>query len=457
MSSNARRVGPGFTKRRRVLSFTLATTLACGVVAVGGSWSQARRLDGLVEGARARLEAPFVEAPGLDRVQASTAASMLERAMDAGRVDDAIRGSFHYARALEDLQRGDYVLSEGELASAHRFLGESVELVVLSAALSRGRLRFDDAAVEIERALALAPEDPRALLLASDIAIDRHRGAEARGYLARLARLVPESSTVHNRLGVALEEQGDLAGAERELREAARLDGRGQDAYVNLGRVLRRLARHEDARAAFDVAVTRAPHDPRALLGRGLARAATHDVRGAEADFRRSAELAPNDAEPLLALGDLQRDLGAVSEAVTTYRAAIDREDADAASWLKLGNALALLEDYEEAARAFEAALRRAPDLAAAHNGLGASLMHLATPERGAQLASTAVRRADAMRELERAFELDPTDPNPLMNLALLAEREGDLGAARAAWARVLDAAPGSSIALRRLARLGSS
>ncbi|MFN9813596.1 MAG: tetratricopeptide repeat protein [Deltaproteobacteria bacterium] len=433
--------------RKRVLGFAVGTSLLIGTGTVAYAVHGVRETEALIEGAEQRLRAPFVEAPGVDRVQASSAASMLERAIDMGRNDDEVRGTYHYARALEDLQRGDFVLAEGELSSAHQFLGETVDLVVLSAALSRGRLLHEDARREIQHALELEPRNARALLLAADIALDLDRGSEARAYLARLGALVPESSTVHNRLGVALEEEGDLEGAERELREAARLVRQGHDASVNLGRVLRRSGRHVEAREAFDVAVRRAPSDPQALLGRGLARAATADVRGAEQDFRRAAELAPNDAEPLLALGDLQRDLGAVSDAVTTYRAAIDREDADAASSLKLGTAHDLLDDNTRSAPAFEAAIRRSPELAAAHNGFGASLMHLSARE--------PARRPEAVLALERAFELDPTDPNPLMNLALLAEREGAPPAAISAWERVLRVWPDSPIARRRLARLG--
>ncbi|GAB4210873.1 MAG: hypothetical protein OHK0013_32010 [Sandaracinaceae bacterium] len=432
-----------------MLGFAVGTSCVIAAATAGYAVHEVRARDALVEGARTRLEAPFVEAPGVDRVQASTAAAMLEEAIDRGADDDVVRGTYHYARALEDLQRGDYVLAEGELASAHRFLGETVELTVLSAALSRGRMLHEQAQVEVDRALSLDPENERALLLAADIALDLGQGARARDHLVRLSTLVPDSSTVQNRLGVALEELGDLEGAERALRAAARLDGHGHDAFVNLGRVLRRQGRHDEALDAFEIAVTRAPSDADAILGRGLSLAARGEVSGAERDFRRAAELAPNDAEPLLALGDLQRDLGAIADAVATYRQAIEREDADAASWLKLGNGLALLEDYQAAAHAFEAAIRRAPELAAAHNGLGASLMHLAERDPS--------RRPDAVMALERAASLDPTDPNPLMNLALLAERDGTADRARAAWERVLQVWPGSPIALRRLARLPAS
>lgn len=421
-----------------MLAFALGTSALIGGSTVTWAVRREAEAEALIRNARARLDAPFIEAPGVDRVQASSAAALLEHAVDMGHDEESVRGLLHYARALEDLQRGDLVLAEGELSSAHQFLGETPDLVVLSAALSRGRLLTEDAQREITHALELEPDHERGLLLAADIALDLDHGADARGFLEHLASLVPDSSAVHNRLGVALEEEDDLEGAERELRDAARLDRQGHDAYVNLGRVLRRQGRHDDARMAFEIAVERAPTDPDALLGRGLARAATGQVGDAESDFRRAAELAPNDAEPLLALGDLQRDLGAVDDAVATYRQAIDREDADAASWLKLGNALALLEDYVGAEHAFEAALRRSPELAPAQNGLGASLMHQG-------------RNDEAIAALERAFELDASDPNPLMNLALLRERSGDRDAARAAWERVLTVWPSSPIALRRL------
>lgn len=448
MSSAAPRLRR-WVDRRRVFGLSLGASVVAIIVVVGHLALVARRAEVLVRGAEGRLRAPFLEAPGVDRIQASSAAAMLEQAMDLGRDEPAVRGAYHYARAIEDLQRGDLVLAEGELASAHRFLGETAELLTLSAALSRARLLHEQAGREIERALATAPDDPRTLLLAADIALDRGEAERARGHLERLARLVPGSSVVRNRFGIALEAEGALEAAEREFRAAASLDPHGHDALVNVGRILRRLGRHREALEAFQLAVGRAPTDAIAVLGRGLARAAVGDVRGAEQDFRRAAELAPNDAEPLLALGDLQRDLGAIDAAVETYRRAIEREDADAATWLKLGNALALLESYEAAAHAFEAAIRRAPMLAAAHNGLGVSWMHMS--------ASDPSLRDAAVRELERAFELDPSDPNPLMNLALLSERDGPVEAARSAWNRVLAVSPDSTIARRRLARLDSA
>ncbi len=434
---------PNRARRGRVvLLATLTSGLAMGAALGYTTWRDAQAAHMLDE-ARALLDASLLEAPGLDRVHASTATSLIERAEALGAIDDEVRGLEHYARGLEDLQRGDLLLAEGELSGAVQFLGETADLHVFAAALSRGRLLLDDAQAELDAALAIDPRHPRALLLAADLALDRGEHESARERLEALVADYPTSGPLHNRYGLALAACGDLEGAERELRHATELDRVGHDPWINLGRLLRERGEHPEALTAFETAVARASSDPDAIFGRGLERAANGQVEGAEQDFRRAAELAPNDAEPLLALGDLQRDLGLVTEAVDTYREAIDREDADAASWLKLGNALVLLEDYEQSERAFRAALRRVDDLAAAHNGLGASLMHLG-------------REAEAREELERAASIDPSDPNPLMNLALLAESGGDVQSRRAAWERVLRVWPESPIAARRLARLPS-
>lgn len=432
------------TPRRRALVFSLVTTSVASSLAIGTIVYRDAQADALLGEARERLDAPFEDAPGIDRLQASTAASLLERARSWGASGDELEGLDHYAQAIEDLQRGDLLLAEGELGSAVERLGETPDLRVLAAALSRARMQNEVAELEVEAALEAEPEHARALLLAADLMLDRDDGEAALAYLERLDAVAPDSGPVHNRIGLGRELTGDSEAAEEEYRRATQLDQRGHDAWINLGRLLRVSGDHEAARAAFEAAVERAPSDPDALLGRGLTRAATGSIALAVEDFRRAAELAPNDAEPLLALGDLRRDLGDHEEAVSIYREAIEREDADPASWLKLGNALALLEDYGAAADAFREAIERSPELAAAHNGLGASLMHTGETVR-------------AREELERAFDLDPTDPNPLMNLGLLYERTGELASARSAWERVLIVWPGSPIATRRLDRLRPS
>jgi len=424
--------------RQRLLFVSLGVTALSVVAAIAWAGWRDYTAGELVERARARLDAPLSEAPGIDRLQASTAASLLERAIEAGRRDDETVGLLAYAHALEDYQRGDMVLAEGELTSARHRLGRDADVEVLAAAVARARSRQSEAEATLAGALTLEPDHVHGRLLAADLALDAEDGRAALGHLREIE---DDVAAVHNRRGLAHELGADDEAAAEAYADAVRVDPTAHEAWINLGRLRRRRGAHERALDAFDQAVRAAESDGDAHLGRGLTRAALGDVHGAQADFARAAELSPNDAEPLLALGDLQRDLRSYEDAVATYRAAIAREDADAASWLKLGNALALLERYDDAAGAFRNAIERAPELAAAFNGLGASLMHLGRAEQ-ARIA------------LDRAAALDRADPNPLMNLALLHEREGDDVAARAAWERALERDPGSAIARRRLARL---
>lgn len=429
---------------RRVAALASSSASLAAAIVVGVALHRHRSAERLVAEARARLAAPFSEAPTLDRLQASTAISLLERARSLGRDDAEVRGLLHYAEAIEDLQRGDLILAEGELGSALTYLGPTVDLHVLAAVLSRRRMLIEEAEREIATALEIDPDHQRGRLLAADLALDRGDGEAAREHLERLIATTPASAPVWNRLGLAHEALGDREGAERAYRRASELDPGFQDSWINLGRVLRASGRHAEALVAFDRAVARAPTDPAARLGRGLCRMATGDRIRAVEDFERAAELAPNDAEPLLALGDLLRDTGRLEGAIEIYRQAIAREDADAASWIKLGHALALGKQWAEAEAAYRRAVERAPRLAAARNGLGAALMHLDRP-------------AEAVEQLEQAVTLDPLDPNPLMNLALLRERQGDVEGARAAWRRVLERVPDSPIATARLSRLDRS
>jgi tetratricopeptide (TPR) repeat protein len=424
--------------RRRSLVLTLVATVLAAGSSVGWALWRAHEADVLVAEARARLGASLLEAPELDRIQASGAVSRLERACELGLADDArVVGLRQYANALEDFQQRDLILAEGELTAARHRLGWTPDVRVLAAAIAHARTDVGAARAHLQEALSLDPLHARAHLLSADIALDARRHDEALDHLERLARIEPRSAAVLNRRGLGHEGAGDLDAAERDYRAAAALDPRDADPRINLGRLLRALERDRDALAAFDGAVRVAPTDADAWLGRGLSRAALGDAEGATVALARAAELAPHDAEPLLALGDLQRDAGQVAEAIVTYRAAIVREDADAASWLKLGHALMMAGDPDRAAAAYRESIQRAPRLAAAHNGLGAALSRIG-------------QDADARDALERAAELDTADPNPWLNLALLHERTGNRPAARAAWQSALTRDPENPLALRR-------
>lgn len=409
------------------------------ITGIGGLyWHRSNEAERLSIAARARLNAPLSEAPELDRVHASDARSKLERAMELGRDDRETRGLLHYATALERVQAGDLVFADDELGVARDFLGDTADVHALAGEVARRRSDLMTARIEADAALELSPDHVRGLMLLADLTLDGDEPARALRALDRITELAPDVSVVMNRRGLALERLNRLDEAEVSFRQATQRDRLNHNAWINLGRRLRGRGEPEQARAAFLEALSASPADPDAWFGRGLADRDLGRVAEAQQAFSRAAELAPNDAEPLLALGDLALTAHDLPGAIAAYRRALSHEDADAGSWLKLGNALFGSSDLRGAEQAYRQALRRSPGLAAARNGLGATLMYTGQFE-------------EASAALERAAELDPRDPNPLLNLALLARRRGDSAGEREAYQRVLSRDPENRVALARL------
>jgi tetratricopeptide (TPR) repeat protein len=93
-------------------------------------------------------------------------------------------------------------------------------------------------AAVLERALAVAPRDARA---SHDLGLNllgQGRAAEAVTHLRAASESDPDVAETHNALASALYETGDVAGAEREFREAIRVEPTYTMARQNLARLL---------------------------------------------------------------------------------------------------------------------------------------------------------------------------------------------------------------------------
>jgi len=421
---------------RRPLVLVVGTASVVALGLVGWQVSRANEAEALVASATVRLEAPLREAPELHDLEAGDALAELEEAERLGAGNPRLQGR---AKALVELLRGDLLEAEGTLSAARQRFGWDPTLRVIAASIARGRLDPEDARANVREALGMEPDDPRALLLEADLALDRGEAGPARTALERLVRLDDEVAAVHNRLGIARELLGEDGRAQFE--RAVALDETHHDAWVNLGRGRRAAGELEAAEEAFDAALRHAPGDASAWLGRGLVAADRGEVEEAEAALERAKELDPNAAAPWMAEGELREANGAIDAAVEAYREGLRREDGDGASWVRLGNALVRRGDLEGACDAFGEAIRRAPRLAAAHNGMGTARMM-----RGEDAA--------ALEALQRAASLDTDDANPLLNMALLRQRRGDVEGAAAAWREALSRDPRSEVARDALARL---
>ena len=403
----------------RTVLFT-AITLGALAAAVAGARTLRARQDArsLSHEADLALHAPLERAAEIAQLPATRARLLLEEAVSLYDTPEA-RGLLAYGQALEEYQKDRLDKAGRALQRAHKAAVQDPDLELLDAALARAEGRADDAFARVRALLAREPHHARARVMASDLAADAGDPDAALALLEPLIAQHPKLGTLYNRRGLAREALGHDRQALADFTRASELDSALPQPYVNRGRVLRAEGHAREAEDAFSQALERAD-DPDAWLGRGLARVAQGDLAGGRLDVEHARELAPGRPGPLLALADLDAMTGQLNDALTRYRAALALTPEDAVAWLKLGNALTRNRQLNDARDAYQHAVELDPGLGAAHNGLGAALMGLGQDDAAEQALATAAA-------------LDRRDPNPLLNLALLRTRHGDLrGAADA-------------------------
>ena len=92
-----------------------------------------------------------------------------------------------------------------------------------------------------------APSDPAALRNRGAAFLDNGEDAKAIEIFRDLARRLPDSAPDRANLGIALISHNDLDGAEAELRAALANDPKDLRAHYNLGLVLKKRGKNEDA------------------------------------------------------------------------------------------------------------------------------------------------------------------------------------------------------------------
>ena len=109
--------------------------------------------------------------------------------------------------------------------------------------------RFDEAEGEFRRELANDPAHAKANAYLGDVLLHRDDAAAARPLLEKAGRLDAKIRIVHLDLGIIFAGSKEYGPAERELREAVRLDPSKADAHYRLAQVYQSLGRTAEAKA----------------------------------------------------------------------------------------------------------------------------------------------------------------------------------------------------------------
>ena len=144
---------------------------------------------------------------------------------------------------------------------------------LLGNALSLHQSGLLDAALEIYlQALALAPENPDALLFTAVAYCQKHDYSEAIELFSKIVpKLMTDNPNYCINYGLALSETGELTKAVDLLKKGAALDPEALEACFNLGRCYFRMKDFSQAEEAFTTALKLAPNDIEVLSYLGAA------------------------------------------------------------------------------------------------------------------------------------------------------------------------------------------
>ena len=217
------------------------------------------------------------------------------------------------------------------------------------------------------QALVVSPEGLDVLMEMASMFQDAGQPAEALEFLKKAENVAPDDHHTLVQQGRTLTDLGRLDEAEHVLRRAVRV--RDAAAEYNLGNVLDRQGRWDEARGRYERALAIDPFHARALNNLGLGYAQRGQTPAALALFRRATEAGPDNAEAWSNLGVALLDVGRRSDAIAAIRTAIAlAPSADAHN--NLGIALAQEGWLKEAADEFRAALKIVPNHVSARRNL---------------------------------------------------------------------------------------
>lgn len=267
------------------------------------------------------------------------------------------------------------------------------------------------------------------------------RVTEAQADYRRILQHNPAYAPALHFLGVSHGQSGNLAEAERLIRQSIELQAL-PEYFNNLAFVHDRQGRLDDAVTAYRHALKLAP-DNNAVTHRSLGDLLLRLARYAEAEpvYRDVLVLQPEDAEVHFRLGLVLAELKQTHAAVEAYRQALSLQPAYPDAWNNLANLLKALDRDAEAEEAYQKALQLRPDDAAIHCNLG-------------QLLQKNARHAEATTVLRRAVALKADHADSWANLGLSLMGEGQYAEAEAAHRQALLLQPDNPAAHTRLGNL---
>jgi tetratricopeptide (TPR) repeat protein len=286
-----------------------------------------------------------------------------------------------------------------------------------------------------QNALAEVPDDP--LLLRQLAALEQLSGnlAEATTNARRAVDLLPSSSEDWSQLGVILAKQQKYEDAAAAFRHTFELNSQDVWALQNLAQALNDLGRRDEAIHEYQHALAVNPRFGLAWLGLGQIYEKTGSKAEAEDDFHKALLNRIDRAPELTTLARFCVQHGWPEAAATNYDDAINLNPTDAMLYIEAGQNLAILGRHAEAEQHYAEAVKLSPDSMEAHFRYGLEL-------------GRDGNAADAAGQFREAVRIMPDLPEARLNLGMALENEGNYSEALEQFEKILEQNPANAVAL---------
>lgn len=352
-----------------------------------------------------------------------------------------LEARFKLAETLEKLQQWQgaarqYLAILGEQADHRGALLRMGRLYLLSGA--------DDKAREhAEKILALAPEDPEALVLLAGTEAKAGNAEEARLLAEKALSVAPKHVEASSIMSSLLLVAGDAEGSIRMLEEAIAAHPEEVALKINLARVFARAGRLDQASDTFAAVVAAKPDE--LAYRRAYARFLMQIQRPDEAGrvLEQAKQDFPDDETAKLAYVEYLSGTRGIDAAVEELKAVIAAEPGNSRYEFALGKVYEAAARIDDAATLYDDMTRRyaeGPD-------------HLSAKSRLAVIRTRQQDLAAARRLVEEVLSENPRAAEALALRGTLLLNDGDAAGAIADFRTVLRDEPGNVPVIRLLAR----
>src|SRR5581483_1226741 len=285
--------------------------------------------------------------------------------------NDPDNGVVHYHLGSAFNELGDLARAEDEWRNAVRLRPELTEAHRALAAVALRKGEMDLLVQSANEIISRQPASPDGYALRAVAFVNRKDFSKAEDDVRKAMEVAPQNPLGYVQMGNVKLVEKQYTEAQKWYQQGLDRDSSSTDALSGLMNSYLAQKQVDRAVAAANAQIAKVPNSSNFydLLGTALFNN-KKDLAGAEAAFKKAAELDKNNSDALLKLGQVQVARGSADDAIATYKRSLQDNPREPSFYILIGELYESKQDWENAKQAYQKALELKPDNPLASNNL---------------------------------------------------------------------------------------